>query len=607
MTGQNASRPMPAEEATAAASGTTPEAAGAAASGSAPEAVAGVVPAGGLVPEAVTEPEPAAGGLAAGEAVVGVVAVIGRPNVGKSTLVNRILGRREAIVQERPGVTRDRKAVTAEWLGRRFTLVDTGGWMASAAGLDGKVSAQAERAVRDADAVLFVVDAVVGLTGDDETVARLLHRAGTPVLVAANKVDSPGREGGAWEMLSLGFGDPHPISALHGRGTGDLLDALIALLPAPAPGPADAPEAPRAGETPPADEATCSSEAPPADEAPGPGGPPEASRPGPPGGPEAAGLGGPPRAPEVPQPDGPSQTGEAPRPGGSPGAPEVPQPDGPSRTGEAPRPGGSPGDPEASRPGGELLSVAIVGRPNAGKSTLFNRLIGEDRSIVHDQPGTTRDAIDTSVATQWGPVRFVDTAGMRRRARIDTDTEYYSLVRALRAVDGSDVALLVVDASIGVTHQDQRLAERVDAAGCPVVVVLNKWDLVGTEARLKLGAEVEDKLGFLGWPLVLRVSALSGKGVGRLWPSLRTVAEAYRTRIPTRRVNEVVRAAQAAQPAPAGARILYAVQGASDPPTFTLFTNRELPRPYLRYVERRLREELGLGPTAVKLRVRRRD
>ena len=442
------------------------------------------------------------------------VAVIGRPNVGKSTLVNRILGRREAIVQERPGVTRDRKAVTAEWLGRRFTLVDTGGWMASADGLDGKVSAQAERAVRDADAVLFVVDAVVGLTGDDETVARLLHRAGTPVLVAANKVDGPAREGGAWEMLSLGFGDPHPISALHGRGTGDLLDALIALLP-PATSPADAPEAPRPSETPP--------------------------------------------------------------------APAVP------------------------RPGGELLSVAIVGRPNAGKSTLFNRLIGEDRSIVHDQPGTTRDAIDTSVATQWGPVRFVDTAGMRRRARIDTDTEYYSLVRALRAVDDSDVALLVVDASVGVTHQDQRLAERVDAAGCPVVVVLNKWDLIGTEARLKLGAEVEDKLGFLGRPLVLRVSALSGKGVGRLWPSLRTVAEAYRTRIPTRRVNEVVRAAQSAQPAPAGARILYAVQGASDPPTFTLFTNRELPRPYLRYVERRLREELDLGPTAVKLRVRRRD
>lgn len=568
MTGQNASRPMPAEEATAAASGTTPE------------AVAGTVPAGGSVPETVAGMVPTSGS-AAGEAVVGVVAVIGRPNVGKSTLVNRILGRREAIVQERPGVTRDRKAVTAEWLGRRFTLVDTGGWMASAAGLDGKVSAQAEQAVRDADAVLFVVDAVVGLTGDDETVARLLHRADTPVLVAANKVDSPAREGGAWEMLSLGFGDPHPISALHGRGTGDLLDALIALLPAPAPGPADDPEAPGPGETTPADDSTRSSEAPPAGEAQSLGGPPEALRPG-----------------------GHSEANKA---LGLGGHSEASRSDEPSRTGEVHSPGGTPRAPAAPRPGGELLSVAIVGRPNAGKSTLFNRLIGEDRSIVHDQPGTTRDAIDTSVATRWGPVRFVDTAGMRRRARIDTDTEYYSLVRALRAVDDSDVALLVVDASVGVTHQDQRLAERVDAAGCPVVVVLNKWDLIGTEARLKLGAEVEDKLGFLGRPLVLRVSALSGKGVGRLWPSLRTVAEAYRTRIPTRRVNEVVRAAQAAQPAPAGARILYAVQGASDPPTFTLFTNRELPRPYLRYVERRLREELDLGPTAVKLRVRRRD
>lgn len=481
--------------------------------------------------------EPAAPGSAP-EAVAGVVAVIGRPNVGKSTLVNRILGRREAIVQERPGVTRDRKAVTAEWLGRRFTLVDTGGWTASAAGLDGKVSAQAERAVRDADAVLFVVDAVVGLTGDDETVARLLHRAGTPVLVAANKVDGPSREGGVWELLSLGFGDPHPISALHGRGTGDLLDALVALLPGPPPGPTGAPEAPRSAEASGAD---------------------DRARPGD----ASGGL-------------------------------------------DDPRPVGASGADDFTRPGGEFLSVAIVGRPNAGKSTLFNRLIGEDRSIVHDQPGTTRDAIDTSVATRWGPVRFVDTAGMRRRARIDTDTEYYSLVRALRAADDSDVALLVVDASVGVTHQDQRLAERVDAAGCPVVIVLNKWDLIGTEARLKLGADTEDKLGFLGRPLVLRISALTGKGVGRLWPSLRTVVEAYRTRTPTRRVNEVVRAAQTAQPAPGGARILYAVQGASDPPTFTLFTNRDLPRPYLRYVERRLREELDLGPTAVKLRVRRR-
>lgn len=491
--------------------------------------------------EAASEgPGAAESELAAPEAVAGVVAVIGRPNVGKSTLVNRILGRREAIVQERPGVTRDRKAVTAEWLGRRFTLVDTGGWMASASGLDGKVSAQAEQAVRDADAVLFVVDAVVGLTADDETVARLLHRAGTPVLVAANKVDDQAREGGVWELLGLGFGDPHPISALHGRGTGDLLDALIALLPDPPPAPTAAPDA-------------------------------------------------------------------APQSGGASGADDSPHPGEAARPDDSPRLGGDSGPDDFTRTGGEFLSVAIVGRPNAGKSTLFNRLIGEDRSIVHDQPGTTRDAIDTSVATRWGPVRFVDTAGMRRRARIDTATEYYSLVRALRAVDHSDVALLVVDASIGVTHQDQRLAERVDAAGCPVVIVLNKWDLIGTEARLKLGADTEDKLGFLGRPLVLRVSALTGKGVDRLWPSLRTVVEAYRTRTPTRRVNEVVRAAQSAQPAPGGARILYAVQGASDPPTFTLFTNRDLPRPYLRYVERKLREELDLGPTAMKLRVRRRS
>lgn len=504
---------------------------------------AGSEEAGTAAPEVpgAAEPEPAASEgpgaaasePAASEAVAGVVAVIGRPNVGKSTLVNRILGRREAIVQERPGVTRDRKMVTAEWLGRRFTLVDTGGWMASAAGLDGKVSAQAEQAVRDADAVLFVVDAVVGLTADDETVARLLHRAGTPVLVAANKVDDQAREGGVWELLGLGFGDPHPISALHGRGTGDLLDALIALLPDPPPAPTVAPDAPR--------------------------------------------------------PVGASYADDSPRPGEASGSLDDPRSD------------------DSPRPGGEFLSVAIVGRPNAGKSTLFNRLIGEDRSIVHDQPGTTRDAIDTSVATRWGPVRFVDTAGMRRRARIDTATEYYSLVRALRAVDHSDVALLVVDASVGVTHQDQRLAERVDAAGCPVVIVLNKWDLIGTEARLKLGADTEDKLGFLGRPLVLRVSALTGKGVDRLWPSLHTVVEAYRTRTPTRRVNEVVRAAQSAQPAPGGARILYAVQGASDPPTFTLFTNRDLPRPYLRYVERRLREDLDLGPTAMKLRVRRRS
>ena len=442
-----------------------------------------------------------------------VVAVVGRPNVGKSTLVNRILGRREAIVEERPGVTRDRKAVDAEGQGRRCTLLDTGGWSATGDALDAKVSAQAELAVREADAVLFVVDASVGLTADDEQVARVLHTAAVPVLVVANKIDHASQAAAVWELLGLGLGTPHEVSALHGRGTGDLLEELVARL--------DSVEAAAA----------------------------------------ADGSAGP----------GPDQVGDQ------------------------------------AAAATEAFSVVLVGRPNAGKSTLFNRLIGEERAVVHDLPGTTRDAIDTLIETDEGPVRFIDTAGMRRRARIDTGTEYYSLVRALRAVDTADVALLVIDSSVGVTHQDQRLAERVDAAGCPVVILLNKWDLIGTEARLDLGRDVNDRLGFLGAPPVLRISALSGKGVTRLWPSLSAAVSEYRTRIPTRRVNDVVRAAQSAQPAPAGARILYATQVATDPPTFTLFANRSLPRTYVRYIERKLREHFDLGVTALKFRVRRRD
>ena len=443
-----------------------------------------------------------------------VVAVVGRPNVGKSTLVNRILGRREAIVEERPGVTRDRKAVDAEWQGRSFTLLDTGGWSASSDELDAKVSAQAERAVRESDAVLFVVDASVGLTADDEQVARVLYSADVPVMVVANKIDHAAQADSVWELLGLGLGTPHQVSALHGRGTGDLLEELVARL----------------------DAASASTE-----------------------------------------PDAPAG------------------------------PAADPAGEGLAAAAAAAFSVVLVGRPNAGKSTLFNRLIGEDRAIVHDLPGTTRDAIDTLIETDEGPVRFIDTAGMRRRARIDSGTEYYSLVRALRAVDTADVALLVIDSSVGVTHQDQRLAERVDAAGCPVVILLNKWDLIDTETRLDLGRDVGDRLGFLGDPPVLRISALSGKGVTRLWPSLSVAVAEYRTRIPTRRVNEVVRTAQSAQPAPAGARILYATQVATDPPTFTLFANRTLPRTYLRYIERKLRESFDLGVTALKFRVRRRD
>jgi GTPase len=430
-----------------------------------------------------------------------VVAVVGRPNVGKSTLVNRILGRREAIVEERPGVTRDRKVVEAEWNGRAFTLVDTGGWLASGDALDAQVSAQAELAMKAADVLLLVVDATVGITDEDERVAALLRRSGRPVLVIANKVDSDRREGEAWELLSLGLGDPWPISALHGRGTGDMLDALVDRLP----------DDVVAGE------------------------------------------------------DG----------------------------------------HRADEPAENETAVAIVGRPNVGKSTLFNRLIGENRSIVHDMPGTTRDTIDTLVETDEGPVRFLDTAGMRRKSRVGEGAEYYSLVRALQAIDKAEAALLVIDAGEGVTHQDQRLAERVDAAGSPVVIILNKWETLDAEQRADVTAQVADRLAFLGYAPVLKVSARTGLGVHKLMPALAQAMEAYHRRIPTAELNSVVQAAQAAHPAPSG-RVLYATQGATDPPTFTLFTNRTLPAPYLRYLERKIREHFDFGPTPLKLRVRRR-
>lgn len=432
-----------------------------------------------------------------------VVAIVGRPNVGKSTLVNRIIGRREAIVEERPGVTRDRKVLDAEWLGRHFRVIDTGGWITGGDALDDKVSAQSSQAMEEADVVLLVLDSTVGVTPDDVQVANQLRRAAIPVIVVANKVDDSSHEAAIWELMGLGMGDPFPVSALHGIGTGDLLDAVIAALP--------------------------------------------------------------------------EGSGEL--------EPEPALPD----------------DHE------KMFAVTLVGRPNVGKSTLFNRLIGEERSVVHDRPGTTRDAIDTIVETESGPIKFIDTAGMRRKARIDEDTEYYSLVRALKAVDASDVALLVIDATIGITHQDQRLAERVDGAGCPIVILLNKWELIGTEAREKIADDLERKLSFLGEPPVLRISALTGKGVNRLWPALRTAVGEYRTRIPTREVNKAIRAAQAAQPAPHGVRVLYATQGATDPPTFTLFSNREVPTNYMRYLERSLREAFSLGSTPIKLRVRKRS
>jgi GTP-binding protein len=268
-------------------------------------------------------------------------------------------------------------------------------------------------------------------------------------------------------------------------------------------------------------------------------------------------------------------------------------------------PGEEAGAAAGSDASGVVASVTIVGRPNVGKSTLFNRLVGAERAVVHDVPGTTRDAVDTIVDTAEGRVRFIDTAGLRRKSRIDEGTEYYSLVRSLAAIDRSDVALLVIDATDGVTHQDQRLAERIDAAGDPIVVVLNKWDLLATERRQAVAADVADRLGFLGYAPVLRLSALTGRGVHRLLPSLREAIDAYHRRIPTGALNEAMRAIQSAH-APPGSRILYAVQGAVDPPTVTLFASRRLQPGYLRYVERSLRERFDLGPTPMKLRVRLR-
>ncbi len=445
------------------------------------------------------------------------VAVVGRPNVGKSTLVNRIIGRREAIVEERPGVTRDRKEWTASWLGRAFVVWDTGGWQPDGfagelAELDRKVSAQSRKAMLEANVVVLVTDVTSGVTDPDIATAELLWQRGRPVLVAVNKVDDESREPLIWEFVSLGLGDPHPISALHGRGCADLLDAVVGELP----------ESITAG--------------------------------------EAAGA--------------------------TPGGAEA------------------EGELDAAVTEVSCVSVAIVGRPNVGKSTLFNRLVGEERSVVHDLAGTTRDSVDTLLQTPLGEIRLVDTAGLRRRSRIDSDTEYYAMLRALRSVDRADVVLLLVDATQGITHQDQRLAERIDGAGCPILLLLNKWDLLDTEERLAIREQVGKRLSFLSSSPTLGISAHTGRGVNRIFGALGGTVEQYQRRIPTQAVNRAIREAQAAHPAPGGARVLYATQGATDPPTFTLFVNRRLPSTYLRYLQRCLVQAFDLGATPVKFHVR---
>ena len=424
------------------------------------------------------------------------VVIVGRPNVGKSSLVNRLAGRRETVVEEHRGVTRDRKAIEVEWRGLSFDVVDTGGWLETGSILEDKVSDQANQALASADLVLLVVDVTTGMVDEDTHAARWALRSGKKVALVVNKVDDVQHEANAWELLKLGAGDPHTVSALHGRGSGDLLDFIVDELG----------EQIQVEETADADDA---------------------------------------------------------------GA----------------------------------LRVAIVGRPNVGKSTLFNQLIGEERSVVHDMPGTTRDAIDTVVQTDVGLIRFIDTAGMRRRAKTEAGLETYAVLRSLDALDRADIAVLVIDATVGATGQDQRLAERISAAGCPSLVVLNKWELVPVDERDDVLAGVGDKLAFLGDAPVMKTTATTGKGVHRILPALSIAAADYVKRVPTGALNRAIRDLQIKQPAPTG-KIRYAVQGATEPPTFTLFVAGRLPATYMRYVERSLRERFELGSTPLRVRVR---
>ena len=427
------------------------------------------------------------------------VAVVGRPNVGKSTLVNRILGARVAIVEERPGVTRDRTEHLASWSGRPFLLVDTGGWEHGAEGMTARVVEQAEAAVASADLVLFVVDATVGALEDDERYARMLRRSDVPTVLVANKVDGEGQEPLVHELYPLGLGAPHPVSARHGRGVGDLLDVVLDHLPDEVGAPADESDVPR---------------------------------------------------------------------------------------------------------------VAIVGKPNVGKSSLFNRLLGEERAIVDPVPHTTRDAIDTMAELDGEPWVFVDTAGMRRRYRRGEDTELYSVDRTRRAIEEAHLVLFVLDASEPIGEQDQRLAALLRDAGRGVVTVCNKWDLVDEERRERLEKELDRLLSFARWAPRVNVSATSGRGIRRLLPQLRTVWTEYHRRVPTRELNQVIEEATRAHPLPRrgnrALRIRYATQAEVAPPRFVLFTNGRLPDGYRRYLERELRARYGFTgvPLAIEDRPR---
>jgi GTP-binding protein len=429
-----------------------------------------------------------------------VVAVVGRPNVGKSTLVNRILGRREAVVQDVAGVTRDRVAYDAVWAGRQFTLVDTGGWEPDARGLQARVSAQAEQAVQTADLVLFVVDAQTGATGTDLVVARTLRRGARPVILAATKVDDERTEPDTAQLWSLGLGQPYPVSGLHGRGSGDLLDAILGALP----------------ETPAVDETAA----------------------------------------------------------------------GPRR-------------------------VALVGRPNVGKSSLLNRLTGEQRAVVDEVAGTTIDPVDSLVQLGGETWRFVDTAGLRRRVRQASGMEYYASLRTAAAIEAAEVAVVLLDASETITEQDQRVIAEVIDAGRALVLAFNKWDLLDEDRRLQLEREVERDLARVAWALRVNVSAQTGRAIDKLAPALRTSLASWDRRIPTGALNAWLADVVAATPPPGRGgrvpRVLFATQADTRPPRFVLFTTGFLEAGYRRFLERRLREDFDFIGTPIEVSVRVRE
>ncbi len=444
------------------------------------------------------DPGTADGGDPGGPAPV--VAVVGRPNVGKSTLVNRVIGRRQAVVEDVPGVTRDRVAYDAQWAGRRFTIVDTGGWEPDARDRAKAIAAQAEAAVATADVVLFVVDARVGATDVDEAAVRMLRRSAKPVLLVANKVDNAAMEIEATSLWSLGLGEPYPVSALHGRGSGDLLDAVLGAMPAPAPV-------------------------------------------------------------------------------------DAPRPRGPRR-------------------------VALVGRPNVGKSSLLNRLARQERAVVDSVAGTTVDPVDSLAEIGGQTWQLVDTAGLRKRVGQASGTEYFASLRTNAAIEAAEVAIVLLDASEPISEQDQRILSMVTEAGRALVLAFNKWDLVDEDRRYFLDREVDRELRRIPWAIRVNVSAKTGRSVDKLAPALRQALANWEKRVPTGQLNQWLTALVQATPHPVrggrAPRVLFATQAGTSPPKFVLFTTGLLDAGYVRFVERKLREEFDFEGTPVEVTVRPR-